>query len=166
MAVSSSIPWYDDWWTVKPNEFERGVLTGMLLACGQKGKDEKPQQPESSSNWKWYKTPGGVLIETWTYSQNVWERSGHTWDKQYIKQRKTYSDGTFFEYERAISTYYNWGIPVDTYDWEFIYNDPDSNGCIGGATVRFTQKSNPDYSYGSGYTFKWNIPTTEPKVIT
>lgn len=164
--MAELIPWYDGWWSVKPNEFERGVMTGMLLGCGKKGEEEKPQQPESSSNWKWYKTPGGVLIETWTYSEKVWEYGGHTWDKQYIKQRKTYSDGTYLERKQAISTHYDWGIPIDAYNWSLIYNEPNSNGCIEGAIVRFTNKNDPNYTSNQGYSFRWNIPTTGPKVIT
>lgn len=164
--MAELIPWYDDWWSVKPNEFERGVMTGMLLGCGKKGEEEKPQQPESSSNWKWYKTPAGVLIETWAYSKEKYYWGGSQWDKVYLKQRKTYSDGTYFEWESLLSTYQAYGIQISRYNWELLYGEPNANGCITNATLHCVNKDDPTITMNSNVYLKWNIPTTEPKVIT
>ena len=162
--MPNNIPWYDDWWTVKCNEFERGVLTGMLLTCG-KSEEPSPQQPTGGANWVWHKTPSGILIETWTYSKGTFVSDGHTWDKQYLKQRKTYSDGTYLEKEQMLSTYYDWGIDITTFDWWLTFKDPNSSGNIDGAIFYWSVKSDPEQVYSMGISFTWGMPTTEPKVI-
>ena len=66
------IPWWDDPAVVKPNEFERGIMTGMLLKCG-KSDEPEPTKPEGAVG-EWYVEylfKGGAKIETWVTNEGV-----------------------------------------------------------------------------------------------
>ena len=66
MSTAKPLPWYDDWWSVKPNEFERGVLTGILLKCGK-------SDSGGSGTWEKVDLIGNVAkIETWVSMDKAW----------------------------------------------------------------------------------------------
>ena len=146
------LPWWDDWWSVKPNEFERGVITGMLLKCG-KSDEPEPTKPEGAVG-DWYVEylfNGGAKIETWvTYDGIV-----NGYHQIFLNQRKTYSDGTVDEWKYDLSTYQSYG-------WNFVFSDPDEYGNIKNGTFHWYDQKN---SYKINVDFKWYIPTTDPTVV-
>ena len=159
--MAGNIPWYDDWWSVKPNEFERGVMTGMLLKCG---KSDEPTKPEGAIG-DWYVEylfDGGAKIETWVTNEGIVDYGSNSKYYQiYINQRKTYSDGTVDEWRYKCSTYRDYGVGT-SYSWNFVFVNPDTHGIIDRGTFNYWKGQ---YSYKFNVDFKWKIPTTEPTVV-
>ena len=121
------IPWWDDPAAIKPNEFERGVMTGMLLKCG-KSDEPEPTKPEGAvGEWSVeYLFKGGAKLETWVTDDGVKEYGGTLYEQVYLHQRKTYSDGTVDEWEQQLVTHTGKGISLN-YGWEFIFNEPTND---------------------------------------
>ena len=155
------IPWWDDPAAVKPNEFERGVMTGMLLKCG---KSDEPTKPEGAIG-DWYVEylfKGGAKIETWVTNEGVVDHgSNGKYYQIYINQRKTYTDGTVDEWRYKANTYKDYGVGIN-YSWRFDFNSPDTYGIIDRGIFNYWQGELSYYFYVH---FKWNIPTTDPTVV-
>ena len=155
-----------NFWSVKPNEFERGVLTGMLLKWG---KFKKPDEPEPTAPegaiGEWYVEylfKGGAKIETWVTNEGVIDYGSYgKYYQIYINQRKTYDDGTVDEWRYKPCTHNDFGVHT-TYSWRFDFDSPDTYGNITRGTFNYWQGQ---YSYKMGVIFKWLIPTTEPTVM-
>lgn len=157
------LPWWDDPAEVKPNEFERGVLTGMLIKCG-KSYEPEPTKPEGAiGEWSVeYLFKGGAKIETWVTNEGIEDKGSYgKYYQIYINQRKTYSDGTVDKWRYKLSTYSDYGVGI-SYDWNFKFNNPNTYGIIDKGRFDYWQGGFSDYIY---VYFKWLIPTTEPTVI-
>ena len=157
------IPWWDDPAVAKVNEFERGVLTGMLLKCG-KSETPEPTAPEGAiGEWSVnYLFKGGAKIETWVTNEGIVDKGSYGQYYQiYINQRKTYSDGTVDEWRYKPCTYKDYGVGI-SYNWNFKFDNPDTYGIINKGRFDYLQDGFSDYFY---VYFKWLIPTTEPTVI-
>lgn len=161
MSTANPLPWWKNTGTLKPNEFERGVLTGMLIKCG---KSDEPTAPEGAIG-DWYVEylfDGGAKIETWVTNEGVIDYgSNGKYYQIYINQRKTYSDGTVDEWRYKPCTYKDYGVQT-TYSWNFVFASPDTYGNITNGRFNYWQGEN---SYHFNVYFKWNIPTTEPTVV-
>lgn len=157
------IPWWDDPATVKPNEFERGVLTGMLIKCG-KSDEPEPTAPEGAiGEWSVeYLFKGGAKIETWVTNEGIVDKGSYgKYYQIYINQRKTYPDGTVDEWRYKPCTYRDYGVRIN-YSWDFVFANPDTYGNIKNGTFKYWQGQ---YSYTMNVIFNWYIPTTDPTVV-
>lgn len=155
------IPWWDDPATVKPNEFERGVMTGMLLACGQKD-DGGGGTPTDYTNVPL--PTRGATIETSVTKDSVSEDG----TKEYwnLHQKITYYDGTVQTYSQPLSrtagsNYFLVGKDI-FYGWEF--GEPDTNGCITDVKYTFYYWWNKK-DVTETIRLRWYIPTTEPQRV-
>lgn len=161
MSTATPLPWWDNPGVVKCNEFERGVITGMVLKCG---KSDEPTKPEGAIG-EWYVEylfKGGAKIETWVTNEGVVDKGSYGQYYQiYINQRKTYSDGTVDEWRYKPSTYKDYGVKT-TYSWNFEFASPDAYGIIDRGRFNYWQG---EYSYYYYVYFEWLIPTTEPTVV-
>lgn len=151
--------WFDDWWTVKPNEFERGVLTGMLLKCGK-----------SSGGSGSYENVDLIAdiakIKTWVSMDNAWYWSyyGLNCEDWYLHQTITYSDGTVREWKSQLSRYImGKGTLIKGEFSNWYFNAPDEHGVIKSINWIYT---NSDGSFTQSQRLEWYIPTTTPEVIT
>lgn len=152
------LPWWDDPAEVKPNEFERGVLTGMLLVCNQKEGEETPNDylnvPLPHERAK---------IETSVTLDNVWVWTYYGWtcEDWYLHQKITYYDGTTQEYSVQLTRYIAGRrtlLAGDFQGWEF--GEIDENGCIKNINWTYRVKG---VNTTNQQSLKWYVPTTEPK---
>ena len=159
MSTAKPLPWYDDWWTVKCNEFERGVLTGMLLKCGK-------SDSGGSGTWEKVDLIGNIAkIETWVSMDKAWHWSYYNIDCEdwYLHQKKTYADGTVEEWKVQLGMLIDGVYTLkkgDFTSWDF--NSPDENGLINDITWTYTT----DRAYTQTQFLKWYIPTTTAEVIS
>lgn len=160
MSTAKPLPWYDDWWSVKPNEFERGVLTGMLLKCGK-------SDSGGSGTWEKVDLIGNIAkIETWVSMDNAWHWSYYGMDCEdwFVHQKKTYADGTVEEWKaqlgRTIMGAYTL-LKGEFSSWNFDL--PDENGMI--KQINWVYINSDGASTQSQY-LKWYIPTTTAEVIS
>ena len=153
------LPWWDSPAAVKPNEFERGVLTGMLLKCGKS--DEPTPGDWSVVNMNYV----GVKIETWVSLDGTEIHGGETWSKYYLHQKKTYNDGTIEEYSSLISRYSDWGMDEFRIKWSWEFDTPDDYGNIVSIIISYSFNSSPTQVYTQGLSLNWSIPTTDPTVV-
>lgn len=163
MSTATPLPWWDNPGVVKCNEFERGVMTGMVLKCG-KFDEPEPAAPEGAVG-KWYVEylfKGGAKIETWVTNEGIVDKGAYgKYYQIYLNQRKTYDDGTVDEWKYKFSTYRDYGVGT-SYSWNFIFADPNTYGIIDRGTFNYWIRQN---SYKFNVMLNWYIPTTEPTVV-
>lgn len=153
------LPWWDSPAAVKPNEFERGVLTGMLLKCGKS--DDPTPADWSNVNMNYV----GVKIETWVSLDGTEIHDGETWSKYYLHQKKTYNDGTVEQYSSLITRYSDWGMDEFRIKWSWEFDTPNDYGNIVSIIISYSFNSDPTQVYKQGLGLNWRIPTTYPTVV-
>ena len=149
----------NDFWRVKPNEFERGVLSGMLLKCGK-------SDSGGSTSYETVELIGNLAkIETSVTMDRAWTSYyGYECEDWYLHQKITYSDNKSLEWKAQLYRIIDGRNTLKKGEFlTWYFGEPNENGMI--TNIKWVYV-NSDGAVTNTQSLEWYIPTTDPQVIT